>query len=188
MSERWRLFVAIELPEDARAAIVRAVEALPAVPAIRRTPADQLHLTVLFLGAVAPDGVSLIEERLEGVAAEARPFDTTLTGFGAFPPRGPARTLWVGVRDADGSLAALSNAIRNAVLDLVVTEERSFRAHVTVARARTPVRLPRVAMETAVEPVRFEVDHLTLFRSHLGGGEAARYEPLGRWRLGAETP
>src|SRR5207344_3063005 len=39
-----------------------------------------------------------------------------------------------------------------------------------------------------VERVRFDVDHLTLFRSQLGGGKPARYEALQRlapWRVDA---
>jgi 2'-5' RNA ligase len=70
----------------------------------------------------------------------------------------------------------------------VITEDRPFHAHITVARAREPVRLPATVLETAVEPVFVDVDHVTLFRSHVGGGKAARYEALQRWQLGAATP
>jgi 2'-5' RNA ligase len=59
---------------------------------------------------------------------------------------------------------------------------------VTVERVREPVRFPREVLDMAVEPVRFDVDHLTLFRSHLGGGKPARYEALQRWPLDASTP
>jgi 2'-5' RNA ligase len=188
MSGRWRLFVAVELPEDARAAVGRAVDTLHELPGLRPTPDDQLHLTVLFLGAVESPRVPAIEERLAEVAADAAPFDTALTAFGAFPPRGAARVLWVGLRDDEGRLAAMARATKDAVRGLVVTEERPFRAHVTVARAREPVRVPRAMLETAVEPVRFEVGALTLFRSHLGGRLPGRYEPVHRWHLGPETP
>jgi len=188
MSGRWRLFVAVELPEDARAAIERAVETLPPVPALRPTPADQLHLTVLFLGAVEPERVPVVAERLAGVAASAARFQTALTSFGAFPPRGAARVLWVGLRDDDGRLAGLAAAAKDALRDLVVTEDRPFRAHVTVARAREPVHLPAGLLAFAVEPVRFEVGGLTLFRSHQGRGTSVRYEALQHWPLGPETP
>jgi RNA 2',3'-cyclic 3'-phosphodiesterase len=188
MSGRWRLFVAVELPEDARAAIVRAIEALPPLPALRPARPDQLHLTLLFLGAIEPDGVDTIGRRLGAVAAGAQPFRTALTSFGTFPPSGKTRVLWVGLRDDAGHLDHLAAATKDALRDLVITEDRPFRAHVTVARAREPVRLPPAAREIAVEPVIVDVDAITLFRSHLGGGTPASYEALRRWHLGAPTP
>jgi RNA 2',3'-cyclic 3'-phosphodiesterase len=188
MSGRWRLFVAVELPEDARAAIVRAVGTLPPLPAFRLVGIDQLHLTILFLGAVEPDLLDTVEERLEGVAAGLVPFRTGLTSLGTFPPKGKARVLWVGLRDDDGHLVHIATATKDALRDLVITEDRPFRAHVTVARAREPVRLPAAARAIVVEPVSFDVGTTTLFRSHLGGGAPARYEALARWHLGSPTP
>jgi 2'-5' RNA ligase len=188
MSGRWRLFVAIELPEDARGAIVRAVGTLPPLPEFRLVGTDQLHLTILFLGAVEPDLVETVEERLEGVSAGLVPFRTGLTSLGTFPAKGNARVLWVGLRDEDGHLAHIATATKDALRDLVITEDRPFRAHVTVARARESVRLPAAAREIVVEPVSFEVDTATLFRSHAGGGAPARYEALARWHLGSPTP
>ena len=188
MSGRWRLFVAVELPEDARAAIGRAVASLPPLPAFRFAGTDQLHLTLLFLGAVEPDLLDTVEERLDDVAAGAETFRTALASLGTFPPKGKARVLWVGLRDDEGHFDRLAAATKDALRDLVVTDDRPFRAHVTVARAREPVRLPTVARRIVVEPVSFEVDGATLFRSHLGGGAPARYEAISQWHLGSPTP
>jgi RNA 2',3'-cyclic 3'-phosphodiesterase len=188
MSGRWRLFVAVELPDDVRAAITRAVDAIGVDPGLRWTPPDQLHVTLLFLGAVEPELVPTIGGRLAEIAAVGAPFRLSLAGFGQFPARGKARVLWVGLRDADGALASLATATKSSLRDLVVTEDRPFHAHVTVARAREPVRLPAGVLQTAVEPVIIDVGHVTLFRSHLGGGKPSRYEALQRWQLGAATP
>jgi 2'-5' RNA ligase len=188
MSGRWRLFVAVELPDDARAAITRAVDAIGVQPGLRGTPPEQLHVTLLFLGAVEPELVSTIGGRLAEIASAGAPFRLSLTGFGQFPARGKARVLWVGLRDADGALAALAEATKSSLKDLVVMEDRSFHAHITVARAREPVRVPPAVLETAVEPVIIDVGHVSLFRSHLGGGKPSRYEALQRWQLGAATP
>jgi 2'-5' RNA ligase len=188
MSGRWRLFVAVELPDDARAAITRAVDAIGVRPGLRWTPTEQLHVTLLFLGAVEPELVPTIGGRLAEIAAAGAPFRLSLAGLGRFPARGKVRVLWVGLRDADGALAALAAATKSSLHDLVVTEERPFHAHITVARAREPVRVPPAVLETAVEPVIVDVVHVTLFRSHLGGGKPSRYEALQRWQLGAATP
>jgi 2'-5' RNA ligase len=188
MSGRWRLFVAVELPGDARAAIMRAVDAIGVRPGLRWAPPEQLHVTLLFLGAVDPELVPTIGGRLAEIAAVGAPFRLSLAGFGQFPARGKARVLWVGLRDIDGALAALAAATKSSLKDLVVTEDRPFHGHITVARAREPVRLPPAVLETAVEPVIIDVGHLTLFRSHVGGGKPSRYEALQRWQLGAATP
>jgi RNA 2',3'-cyclic 3'-phosphodiesterase len=188
MSGRWRLFVVVELPDDARAAIMRAVDAIGAQPGLRWTPPEQLHVTLLFLGAVEPELVPRIGGRLAEVAAAGAPFRLSLTGFGQFPARGKARVLWVGLRDADGALAALAAATKSSLQDLVVTEDRPFHAHITIGRAREPVRVPPAVLETVVEPVIVDVGHSALLRSHLGGGKPSRYEALQRWQLGAATP
>jgi 2'-5' RNA ligase len=188
MSGRWRLFVAVELPDDVRAAVIRAADAIRLDPSLGRTPDGQRHLTLLFLGAVEPERVPAIEERIDAVLAVRSPFSITLSGLGQFPERGKARVVWVGVRDADGDLSALAGAIKAALADLVPTEDRPFHGHITVARAREPARLPAQTLGTAVEPVRFEVDRVALFRSHMGGGAPARYEALRRWHLGPQTP
>jgi len=188
MSGRWRLFVAVELPEDARSAIVRAVDGLRPIDGLRAAPPDQLHLTILFLGAVESGLRSDVGERVAAAAAEVEPFRTALTSFGTFPQTGRARVLWVGLRDDDGALARVAASTKEALRDLVITEDRPFRAHVTVARARRPITVPGSVRDAAVEPVLFDVDALTLFRSHLGGGASPRYEALGRWHLGASTP
>ncbi len=187
MSARWRLFVAVELPADARAAIVRAVDALPPIGGLRFTPGEELHLTLLFLGAVDPGDVDAIGSRLEGVAAFFAPFPTSLLGFGRFPERSRARVLWVGLRDDESHLGDLARATKGALADLVSTEDRPFRAHVTVGRARDPVPVPRQVLAAAIEPVRFDVASFALFRSHPGAG-AGRYEAVQRWHLGPPSP
>jgi 2'-5' RNA ligase len=91
--------------------------------------------------------------------------------------------LWVGFEDPTGSLAELSAVVGRSLEGLFQPDDRPFRPHVTVARARRPiaVRLP----VTDVTPRPFPVDQITLFRSFLGG-EHARYEALARWPLGAQ--
>jgi 2'-5' RNA ligase len=188
MTGRWRLFAAVEIPDDARSAIARAVDAIGDVPGLRWTPPEQLHVTLLFLGAVAPDAVPTIEGRLADVARGSAPFRMSLSGLGRFPGRGNLRVLWVGLRDDADALTALAEATKTALEDLVVTDERPFHAHITIARSRDPLRLPAGVLDTVVEPVIVDVDHLALFRSHLGESAPTRYEPLRRWHLGRATP
>ena len=178
-----RLFVAVELPEPIRDAIEDMVEPLRSLDGFRWTPVGNQHLTLAFLGWVEPEMVDPILERLPGAATALEPFGARVAGVGRFPERGKARVLWVGFEDPTGSLAELSAAVVRSLEGLFQPDERPFRPHVTVARARRPVAVRLPATEVAPRP--FPVEQITLFRSFLGG-EHARYEALARWPLGAQ--
>jgi len=125
-----RLFVAIDLPAEERSRL-RAL--LPPLAGARAVSAEQMHLTLRFLGAVAEEKVADVAAALGAVEAPA--FALALAGVGVFPPphtRKPARVLWAGVTPGDG-LAALKAAVDRA---LGPPEERAFTPHVTLARWR----------------------------------------------------
>ena len=180
---KLRLFVAVELPAEIKEAIAERVEPFRALEGFRWTPVDNLHLTVAFLGWVQPERVEEITARLAGAAADLVPFEARLGGAGGFPERGKARVLWVGFEDDGGELAALATGVRTALGELFPPDDRPFRPHVTVARARRRPQRVTAKAESHSGPA-FRVDAITLFRSRLGG-EHARYEALERWPLGA---
>ena len=87
-----RLFVALALPEDVR----RRLEMLRGgLPGARWQSAEQMHLTLRFIGEV--DGAAFREIGDALAHIEAEPFSLTLEGVGRFPPRGRVRILWAGV-------------------------------------------------------------------------------------------
>lgn len=179
-----RLFVAVELPGAIRAAIDTMIDPLRSLEGFRWTPIENLHITLAFLGWVEAPTVDAFGERLADTAADVEPFEARLAGAGRFPERGKARVLWVGFEDPTESLAALADTVRASLHDLFDPEDRPFRPHVTVARARRPVSVRLPTVPDAPAPA-FPVDAITLFRSYLGG-EHARYEALERWPLGAQ--
>ena len=185
-----RLFVAIELPEDVRQAAADAAEAaLQGAPEWRLTHRDELHVTLAFLGAaVDPALLDPIQERLREAASVAMPFATSLRGLESFPEEGRARVVWVGLDNTGARLAALADTVASVLRNLVDLDERPFRAHLTVARARRPARLPAALLAASVEPRSFEVREITLFRSTPSAAPGARYEALGRWPLGPLAP
>lgn len=131
----YRLFVAIDLPADVKIELAAFCFGLPGA---RWVAADQLHLTLRFIGAV--DGALFADIR-EGLATiEAAPFSFQLQGAGHFPPRGRPRVLWLGVQ-ADERLLHLRNKV-NAVLRRLglEAEKRKFAPHITVARLQDTPR------------------------------------------------
>jgi RNA 2',3'-cyclic 3'-phosphodiesterase len=180
--ERARLFVALELPEEVRAAIVRwRACALGGELAVALAPvaAESLHVTLCFLGAVPVGSVGAIGDACAtAVAGEGT--DLPLLALGEpvwLPPRRP-RVLGVMVCDPSLALARVQAALSRALADggWYQPETRPFLAHATAARAGREQRLRAVTLP-APPAMGFEAERVTLFRSRLGAG-GARYEPL----------
>ena len=178
-----RLFAGIELPADVRTAIEVATAPLRTrIPGFRWVPPENLHLTLVFLGWVQAGDVDQIRVAIETSVASAAPFTAKLGAAGRFPDRGRARVLWVGFEGGVEFLAGLADRARAAVADRV-TDGRPFRPHITVARARQPVRLTSDAFEAVPSLERdVVVQDVTLFRSFLGSPHP-RYEPIARLGL-----
>ena len=128
-----RLFVAVDLAEEARLLLDPL---LGAFPGCRWAGREQLHVTVRFLGSVAPDQVEELRRRLASVVPPAV-FALALSGVGLFPPRpstrSPPRVLWAGLSPRD-PLAALKLAIDQALGPDPELGDREFHPHVTLAR------------------------------------------------------
>jgi 2'-5' RNA ligase len=130
---------------------------------------------------VETDHVEPIRASLEAAVAPAAPFVARLDATGRFPERGKARVLWVGFTTGLDALGELSDRARAGVADRV-TDARPFRPHVTVARARQPVRVGADAMAVPSFDNEVDVEGVTLFRSHLGSPHP-RYEAIARLGL-----
>jgi 2'-5' RNA ligase len=181
---RERLFLAVDLPGDARerlAAHLRDALGGRALPGRAVAPASW-HLTLRFLGDTPPAQRADVGRAM----AESDPGDSFTLGFGglgAFPRPARATVLWLGVEEGAerlGTLAAVAEeAARRAGF---AAEERPFSAHLTLARIR-PAQDVRPLLERVPSfRERIRVDAVVLFRSHLGPG-GARYEAVERFPL-----
>ena len=128
-----RLFIAIELPEETK----RELGSLRMdIPGARRVPADQIHLTLSFLGEVGEAAL----ERLTGQLARITlsEIEIHFSGTGCFPDRRRPRVLWIGL-EPNPRLNALAALVREAVLACgIPLEERPFSPHITLARIKLP--------------------------------------------------
>jgi 2'-5' RNA ligase len=139
-SERYRLFVAIALPERVRHAIEKAQDELrAALPAksVRWTRSEQFHLTMRFLGGVEEQQVDRLNDAVRRACAGSGELQLRAARIGVFPgPRRP-RVVWIGVDDRGGRLAELQRSIETATN--AFTEEppqEKFTGHITLARCR----------------------------------------------------
>lgn len=170
-----RLFIAIDVPPEARETLVALATELPGA---RWTPPDNLHLTLRFLGQIDPGEVATLQVSLRAVRTAS--FTLALLSVGIFPPataRKPARILWAGVNPAP-PVVVLKKAIDDVLGPDAETAERGFSPHVTLARLSGEARDPLqrfLDRHSALTSRSWNVDRFHLFASTLGQ-DRARHE------------
>jgi len=184
-----RLFVAVNLPEEARESAGRAAAPLvdSALP-VKWVGADGIHITLRFLGEVDQAVAGPIGAALGAAVAGARPFDLGLGGFGAFPDLARPRVLWFGV-ERHPALELLANDVEKALGPFGFAPElRPFQPHITLGRAKREARpaafrsLAELARHVSWETV-IRVESVDLMQSTLES-TGARYRVVSRAMLG----
>ncbi len=192
MGESARLFVAVEIDEAARRAVMAVAAAvagrLEAERGLRVSwvrPCN-VHITLRFLGQVAHVVAAALRGEM-ACALVAEPFELALASPGVFPPAGAPRVIWVGVRDHAGGFERVVLELDERLARAgAVGGTTTFVPHITIGRIRRAPRLGRTirqAVEAApVEPARWPVTRVTLYESRLRGA-APVYAPLASARL-----
>ncbi|HYB62807.1 MAG TPA: RNA 2',3'-cyclic phosphodiesterase [Thermoplasmata archaeon] len=164
------------------------VGAAPPGPGPRTAP----HLTLRFLGEVAPDRNAGIGARLAAVAAESSPFVLRLEGIGAFPDTARPRVVWVGVTQGRTELAELARRVRDALTPEFGPDREGFVPHLTLFRVRSPA--DRTAAEELFRglrpppPAREVTVHELLLKESVLGPRGADHRTLASFRLGGPRP
>ena len=169
-----RLFVALDLPPDARTRLRRLGSGMPGA---RWLDPATYHLTLRFLGEMPGHRA----EELDGALAvlRGRRFTLQLSGVGVAEKAGRAQALWAGV-ERNPQLEHLRNKVETAVTRVgFEPERRRFMPHVSVARLDNPPPGKLAEWVQAnnllrVDPI--EIGHFTLFSSQLGK-DGAVYTP-----------
>jgi 2'-5' RNA ligase len=176
-----RLFVAVYPPPAVAQRMVDAAERVARArraPAdgYRLTPAEQVHLTIQFVGDVPVRDLARVEESVGRAAAGLCEFALAPRRVIALPARGPRRLLAIET-DAPATLLELKRrlAIRLARRTRRRAEDR-FLPHLTACRFRTPVGLDPLD-EDGIDVDAFAVREVRLMRSALGP-DGARHEPV----------
>lgn len=133
-----RTFIGIGLPEECRASLARALSPLRDRSAgVAWTPERNLHVTMRFLGEIAPGRVGELGDRMVEASRVIPPFEFAVEGPGGFPSLRAPRVLWVGVREPLELVRKLHQNMENALAAAgFPREERAFHPHVTVGRVR----------------------------------------------------
>lgn len=174
---RVRAFFGLPVPAPQRAALgAFLTTSAEAAPRFRWTPANNLHLTVRFIGNVDRGLVEGIADRLSDLGLTE--FDVELGDLGMFKRGRLVRVVWQGLRSGAEPLTALAGRV-DAECEAagLAAEKRAFQAHLTLARARARdgAELPPLPAPPVVRPWR--ASELVLYASRLSKTGAV-YEPL----------
>jgi 2'-5' RNA ligase len=129
-----------------------------------------LHITTKFIGEWPEEKLSLLQERLALLRAEA--LEVRLAGFGWFPNPHAPRVFWVGARGGE-PLVQLAATSDEATAELGVAKEtNAYTPHVTLARVKAGVDLRElrgaVAEIETPEWGDFRAEEFFLYRSDSG--------------------
>jgi 2'-5' RNA ligase len=213
-----RAFVALIPPAPALAELAEAVAPLRAAhPGLRWTPPEQWHLTLAFLGEVDEGVLPDLAERLARAARRHTPMTLAFAGGGRFgdrvlwtrvvdPPERescvPARRVvrsgtasaaspYRGPGDGTGGLRRLAASVGAAARRCrIPVEDRPYRAHLTLARARGGTDLrAAAALLSGFTGSPWVADALHLVQSRLGAGPGgtAAHDVVRTWPLGGNA-
>jgi 2'-5' RNA ligase len=168
-----RLFFALWPEAGLQQQLAKAAGALLPPGHGRRVVAENLHCTLVFLGAVTPAQRLCVEAAAGAVHVSG--FTLTLDRFGYFhrPQVG-----WLGTTSMPAALAALvADLSRGCAPCGFPPESRPYEVHLTVVRklTRDPGRPP-------VIPIGWRVERFALVES-VSTDDGVRYVPLRFWEL-----
>ena len=127
-----RLFVAVDLPAAVTGLLV-SID--PELPGVRWLRADQMHLTVSFLGNVGAIAEEALREKLAAIRFTS--FFMPVAGIGTFPPKGKANVIWTAVGSGHPQLFHVYKRVQEAALAAGLEPDlRRWTPHITTARCQ----------------------------------------------------
>lgn len=166
-----RLFLALWPDEVVRSRLQALGE--QHVDSDRRTRPENLHATLVFLGAVSADARACVERVAESINGQT--FSVTLDGL---EHRSRQAIVWAAASHVPAALTHLVDQLRAGLMQCgFEPERRPYQLHVTLAR-----KARRGQPAVAIDPIVWHIGHFVLVesRTHASG---ASYQVLRSWSL-----
>ena len=171
-----RTFIALEFPHELQQTIYEETahfrNQLGAL--VRWVPADNMHLTLKFLGNISPANVDILMQMIRAEADSCQSFLIQVGGLACFPSLKRPRVIYIGMQ-APSELEALQHGIESAATRLgYESEERAFAPHLTIGRVKQNLsasdqhKIRRALEETQIDTLgTARVDSVHLYNSDL---------------------
>ena len=167
-----RCFIAVEIPEAIRGAIVSSIDSLKKSGAdVKWVSPENIHITLQFLGDTEEARIPLIKGSLDKILLTYSPFYIKIAGVGCFPDVRRPRIIWVGTEESQPVINLHGDIAKGLERLGYQEEERNFTPHLTIGRVksnRNSGELIRKMDEIkAASFSGFEVQNITLMKSEL---------------------
>lgn len=174
-----RLFTAIHIPTECQA-VLSDIQPL-AQDGVSLTPADEMHVTLHFIGEVSELTCDAIRLHLRSVQAEC--FNLQLDGVGYFGEKENPHVLWSGT-NLSAELVRLRDAIGEVLTKFEIKlEERAYSPHVTLARLNKKPEIVEMFLHSHKEfSTRIEASCFTLYLVERAGRKFG-YRKLEEYKL-----
>ena len=142
-------------------------------------PAD-LHVTLLYLGAVSDELLPPLKENLLEIAARHSIFSMHVDGLSYFGASSGPRVVYLSVEESV-ALSALQREIEYTIakqLERPISER--FIPHVTIAKKRKTTD-DLIIQKEKIQPIEVSVQSFSLFAVH--PDKSPKYEVVGRFEL-----
>ncbi|WJW74737.1 RNA 2',3'-cyclic phosphodiesterase [Thiohalobacter sp. IOR34] len=174
---RQRLFFALWPDAATRSALARVARAVARGNG-RPVAADNLHLTLAFIGPVDAEQRDCLRRAAAGVGGSAFRLRLDQYGYWQRP-----RIAWLGAGEVPEALSSLVRRLNEALATECghQPDPRPFAVHVTLARKARRRRVPE-----EVVPIDWAVDRFCLVESR-STDNGVRYELLECWPLAGDA-
>jgi len=187
MEQRPHYFFAVRFPDETKQIMKAHIEKIKdALPFSRWVHHQDLHITLAFLGAAAPENIAAAENNVKEVLRDAKALTLKINKLGIFGQEESPRVFWA---DTEESLEL--KAIRKKVFSACEKagfqlETRPFRPHITLARKWTGVypfqrELLEVWNKLQPEPHPFLARDVVLYQTYLN--QMPKYKAITRFPL-----
>jgi 2'-5' RNA ligase len=170
-SKMLRLFVALLLPDEAKAELGRLVDRLkPLATGVKWVEPVNLHLTLKFLGDTTEEKLAAISVAIGEAVKENPKVTVDLAKCGAFPNLKRPRVIWAGCDGIEPAAVMAKEIDRRMRKFGFEKEKRRFSAHLTLGRVRDRADITRLVPE--LEHLNFRggtyiLDRVALIKSTL---------------------
>ncbi|MFS0574677.1 RNA 2',3'-cyclic phosphodiesterase [Sporosarcina sp. 179-K 3D1 HS] len=180
-------FIGIKTPSSIRGQVDQYREKFRLADYYKVIPhPEDLHITLLFLGAVESKHLSSIQQQLSDIANKIQSFQLAVDGFSFFgSPKGP-RVVYLSVSHPP-ELDTLQREVNTKITSLLeMPQDNRFTPHITIAKKLKSHNSQQIAKES-FDPIPFPVKEFTLFTIH--PQQSPKYEAVEVFRLmpGTET-
>ena len=174
-----RLFIAAYPPVEITKELLNTLSDLQ-LPAYRAVIAEQLHLTIQFIGDLPAKKLDETIESVERSASGLMAFDLSVSSLITLPARGPSR-LVAAETDCPASLKELHSRLvtRLARSPRQKASDR-YLPHLTICRFRKPTKDVSINSKLNLPP--FTVEQIVLMRSTLSN-EGAKHHEIAAFKL-----